>query len=200
MGDKNVKQQRFNAVRFMVKFSLALVCFAASVFAQTNPPQASIPSNDENIAVLQHVEELRARCIENRRIICGKILKVLPDGIVVDSGYTNLMRAPLNQAWLIPGAAAAERATNLVEKAEPDSVCLGQVFLTNLPGPPRGMKPKVFDYVILEGFPMGQYTYTSVGSVQHTIRRFSTKVTRAVRWMYGQEIDEQGKTKHPPEI
>ena len=199
MGIKNVKQQRFNASWFMMKFSVALVFFAASVFAQTNPPPASVPSKDENIAVLQHVEELRARCIENRRIICGKILKVLPDGIVVDSGYTNLMRAPLNQSWLIPGTAAAERATNLVEKAAPDSVCLGQVFLINLPKPPKGMKLKVFDYVVLEGFPMGQYTYTSVGSVQHTIRQFSAKLTDAVRWMYGQEIDEQEKTKHPPE-
>ena len=74
------------------------------------------------------MEELRARCIENRRIICGKILKILPDGIVVDSGYTNLMRAPLNQSWLIPGTAMAERATNIVEGAAPDSVCVGQVF------------------------------------------------------------------------
>ena len=62
------------------------------------------------------------------------------------------------------------------------------------------MKLKVFDYVMLEGFPMGQYTYTSVGSVQHTIRRFSTKVTESVRWTYGQEIDEQEKAKRPPGI
>src|SRR5262249_21612911 len=133
----------------------------------------------------------------NRRIICGKILKIMPDGIVVDSGYTNLMRAPLTQSWLIPGAASAERATNFVEKSEPDSICCGQVFLTDLPKPPPGRTPKVFDYVILEGFPMGKCTYTSVGSVQHSVRKFSTKVTNAVRWMYGQEVDEQEKQTHP---
>jgi hypothetical protein len=198
--DKNVEKQRFNADSVIVKFGLAFFFAVASAFAQTNPPLASISSNDENSAVLQHVEELRARCIENRRIICGKILKILPDGIVVDSGYTNLMRAPLNQSWLIPGTATAERATNIVEQAAADSVCVGQVFLIDLPKPPGGMKPKVFDYVVLEGFPMGKYSYTSVGSVQHTIRQFSTKVTNAVRWRYGQEIDEQEKTKRPPGI
>jgi len=198
--DKNVEKQRFNADSLIVKFGLAFFFAVASAFAQTNPPLAPISSNDENNAVLQHVEELRARCIENRRIICGKILKILPDGIVVDSGYTNLMRPPLNQSWLIPGTAMAERATNIVEHAAADSVCVGQVFLIDLPKLPRGMKPKVFDYIVLEGFPMGKYSYTSVGSVQHTIRQFSTKVTDAVRWMYGQEIDEQEKTKRPPGI
>jgi hypothetical protein len=198
--DKSIEKQRSNADSVMVKFGLAFFLAAASAFAQTNLPPASTSPNDENIAVMQHVEELRARCIENRRIICGKILKILPEGIVVDSGYTNLMRAPLNQSWLIPGAVVAERATNVVEQAAADSVCIGQVFLIDLPKPPRGMKPKIFDYIILEGFPMGTYTYTSVGSVQHTVRQFSTKVTDAVRWMYGQEIDEQEKTKRPPGI
>jgi len=51
-GIKNVKRQRFNARWFMVKISVAFVFFAASVFAQTNPPPASVPSKDENIAVL----------------------------------------------------------------------------------------------------------------------------------------------------
>jgi hypothetical protein len=196
--DKNIEKQRFKPKNIVAKFSLAFFFAVASAFAQTNLLPTSISPNDENIAVLQHVEELRGRCIENRRIICGKILKILPDGIVVDSGYTNLMRAPLNQSWLISGAALAERATNFVEQTAADSVCVGQVFLIELPKPPRGMKPKVFDYVVLEGFPMGKYTYTSVGSVQHTIRRFSTKVTDAVRWRYGQEVDEQEKTNRPP--
>jgi molybdopterin-guanine dinucleotide biosynthesis protein len=55
------------------------------------------------------------------------------------------------------------------------------------------MKPMVFDYVLLEGFPMGKYAYTSVGDVTHTVRQFSAKVTTAVHWMYGQEIEEQEK-------
>ncbi len=180
----------------MVKICLAFLFAAASVFAQTNPPPGPVSPKDENAAVMQHVEELRAKCISNRRMICGKIIKILPEGIVVDSGYTNLVRAPLNQSWLIPGTAVAERATNYVEGAVPDSICAGQVYLIDLPRPPRGMKPKLFDYVVLEGFPMGNFTYISVGSVQHTVRQFSTKVTTAVRWSYGQEVEEQ--TKPPP--
>ena len=122
---------------------------------------AQITQNETNhaMALAQRVEEMRAICLQNRRIICGKILKVLPDGLVVDSGYTNLMRAPLNQSWLIPGTVPATRATNLVEGNQPEAICIGLIFPTDLPKS-RGAKPKVFDYVNVEGFPMGQYTYT----------------------------------------
>jgi len=188
-----------------VKLALLFIFSVLPAFAQTNlfapssraeigsdiPVQIPFNPTNENMAVLQHAEELRAVCIQSRRVICGKILKVLPDGIVVDSGYTNLMRAPLTQSWLVSGAVAAERATNLVESHQPDAICIGQVFLTDLPKPPPGRKPHVFDYVILEGFPMGQYTYTSVGDLQRTVRRFTTKVAIAVRWMYGQEEEEK---------
>ena len=183
----------------MVKFCLLSVFAAASVCAQTNVPSAQEPSVQENnIQVLQHVEELRAQCIHERRIICGKIIQILPDGVVVDSGYTNLMRAPLNQSWLIPASVTAQRATNIVESSTPDSVCIGPVFLIDLPRPPRGTKLKLFDYVVLDGFPMGKFTYTSIGDVQHTVRQFSAKVTTAIRWRYGREIEEQEKVKSPP--
>jgi len=182
----------------MVKLCLLFVFAVSSLYAQTNATAAQDPTAKENAAILQHVEQLRARCIQERRMICGRIVKILPEGIIVDSGYTNLMRAPLNQAWLIPGSAEAERATNYVESAAPDSVCLGQVYLIDLPKPPRGKKPKLYDYVVLEGFPMGEFTYTSVGTVQHTARQFSAKVTTAIRWRYGQEIEEQERTKTRP--
>ena len=181
-----------------MKFCLLFVLAASSIYAQTNPAPTEDPIASENIAILHHVEELRARCIQERRTICGKILKLMPDGIVVDSGYTNLMRAPLNQSWLIPGTVEAERATNYVESAAADSVCLGPVYLVDLPKPPHGMKPKLYDYVVLEGFPMGKFTYTSVGTVEHTVRQYSAKVTTAIRWRYGQEIEEQERTNSPP--
>ena len=177
-----------------MKPALLLIFAVLPVFAQTNLVPVSDNVVGENMAVMQHAEELRAVAIQNRRIICGKILKMLPDGIVVDSGYTNLMRAPLNQSWLIPGTVEAGRAVNFVEESKPDSICLGQVFLTDLPKPPRGKKAHVFDYVIIEGFPMGEYTYASVGDVKHTVRKFSTKVANAVRWMYEQEEDRKETT------
>ena len=48
----------------------------------------------------QATEKIRDDCIEGRRIICGRIVKILADGLVVESGYTNLMRAPLDKSWL----------------------------------------------------------------------------------------------------
>jgi hypothetical protein len=198
-GMKCVTLSKESASNPTVKFCLLWVFAAATACAQTNVSSTEESSIQENnIQVLQHVEELRAQCIQERRIICGKIIKILPDGVVVDSGYTNLMRAPLNQSWLIPGSVQAERATNIVESSAPNSVCIGQVFLIDLPKPPRGMKPQLFDYVVLDGFPMGKFTYTSIGDVQHTVRQFSAKVTTAIRWRYGREIEEQEKTNSRP--
>lgn len=64
----------------------------------------------------QAAETVRAQCIQNRRIICGRILKLLPGGFIVDSGYTSLMRQPLDHSWLIPGTVTTRREPNLVEK------------------------------------------------------------------------------------
>lgn len=178
-----------------------------SASAQTNPvaltsrpsPVANslagtVPSGtNQGAALAQRVEAMRAVCIQNRRMICGKIIKVLPDGLVVDSGYTNLLRAPLNQSWLIAGTTEATRATNLVESKEPDAVCVGLVFVTDLPKSP-GAKPKAFDYVNLEGFPMGQYTYTSVGDLKRTVRKFTCKIANSVRWNFEQSVN----TNAPP--
>lgn len=186
-----------------------LACFTA--VAQTNPAAAShrmamnsnspaptvAPDPNQGLALAQRVEAMRAECIQNRRLICGKILKVLPEGLVVDSGYTNLLRAPLNQSWLIPGTAVANRATNLVEDNKPDSLCVGLVFLTDLPKSPAA-KPKVFDYVNVEGFPMGQYTYVSVGDLRRTVRQFTTKVANSVRWNFEESAKEKpGQTNTP---
>jgi hypothetical protein len=128
----------------------------------------------------QATERIRSDCVEGRRIICGRIVKITSDGLVVDSGYTSLMRTPLNKSWLIPGAVEAAREANLMEGKEPGCVCVGLVFLTALPKP-RLAKPKLYDYVVILGYPAGQYTYTSVGTIQRTIRRFSASLATAIK-------------------
>jgi hypothetical protein len=150
--------------------------------SQTN----SIPS----FAV--HLQQIRAACIQSRRCICGKILKILPEGLVVESGYTNLLRSPLNRSWLVPGLVMVNRATDLVEGNEPGSVCIGLVFVTDLPKP-RRLKPKLYDYVIIEGYPAGHCTYTSVGNVRRTVRKFSAKLEGAVNW----NLQNEEKIKTP---
>jgi hypothetical protein len=141
------------------------------------------------LTIAQHIENIRLECIQNRRAICGKILKVLPDGLVIDSGYTNIMRAPLNHSWLVPGSVKERPAANLVEDHQPACVCIGLVFLTDLPKKPV---PKLYDYVNLVGYPTGQYTYTSVGDLRRTVRRFSAKLANAVQWKW-EEIEKQNQ-------
>jgi hypothetical protein len=125
-------------------------------------------------------EQLRSVCLQNRRCVCGRVLKVFPNGVLVESGYPSLMRDSLHGAWLLPGTVIAGRATNLVEKLEPDSMCVGTVFLTDLPRL-RGAKIHPYDYVVLHSYPAGEYTYTSVGGIQHTVRRFAGGLETAVK-------------------
>jgi hypothetical protein len=160
-------------------------------FSQPSPAPEKLQSQTTpNHSDAVRVGQIRADCIQQRRIICGKILKVLPDGLVVDSGYTNLLRPPLNLSWVAPRTVVSHRATNVVEGNQPEAFCVGMVFLT---GVPKSPVPKVYDYANLVGYPMGQYTYTSVGEVKRTIRRFSAKLTEALQW----KLDEIEKQNAP---
>src|SRR6516165_10374212 len=73
------------------------------------PREVSAQTN-EIASAMQRAEDVRATCIQTRRQVCGKVLKILPEGLVVDSGYTNLDQPPLNRSWLQPGAVATGRA------------------------------------------------------------------------------------------
>jgi hypothetical protein len=169
-----------------MKIFAAIFLAAFSLSAQTNHltatnPAASKTETNRPPSAIERAEQIRAECLAGRRIICGKILKVLPDGLVADSGYTDLLRAPLNTSWLIPGSVTASRPAGLIESREPGSVCVGMVFLTNLPRPHGDdVKPRPYDYVVVLGYPEGQFTYTSVGTVQKTVRQFSANLIKAV--------------------
>lgn len=90
------------------------------------------------------------------------------------------MRQPRKKtSWLVLGTVLASRAHNFVEGREPGAICAGTVFLTDLP--PRG-KPHLYDYVTIAGYPEGDYTYTSVGTIRKTVRRFSANLNKAVEW------------------
>jgi len=149
-----------------------------SVISASGTPAVELQTNQVP-SIAGRIQQIRAACIQNRRYICGKILQVLPAGLVVDSGYTNLLRTPITRSWLVPGTVTASRASILVEGKEPGSICVGLVFLTDIPKS-RRLKPKAYDYVILEGYPTGQYTYTSVGNVQRTVRKFTAVLEKAV--------------------
>ena len=158
--------------------------------ASTAPTNAPTPYQQAR-AYEQATEKIRDDCVQGRRIICGRILKILPEGLVVDSGYTNLMRAPLNKSWLIPGSVQTTRAPNLVEGNEAGCVAVGLVFLTALPKS-RLAKPYRYDYVVIEAYPTGHYTYTSVGTIQRTVRRFSATLATAI------QVNRAAAGIHPP--
>ncbi|MGC9941804.1 MAG: hypothetical protein ABSE48_08200 [Verrucomicrobiota bacterium] len=167
-----------------MKLLTFLLLVATSPVVSAAPTPAASPASPDTSAqamdYMRATEAIRAICISGRRIICGKIVKVLPGGFIVDSGYTNLMRHALSRAWLIPGTVEAERRPNQIEKNEPDAVCIGLVYLTDTPRSRRG-KPKLLDYVDLQAFPAGQFTYNSVGTLQRTVRHYCAGLPAAVQ-------------------
>lgn len=161
--------------------ALPVLLLAVSAAAQTNfPATPAKPSPAQNnVSQIELSEQWRARCIEGRRLICGKILRIFPNGMVVESGYTNLLRQPLTKSWLVPATVAASPARNLVESKEPGAICVGMVFLTDLP---HG-KPQLYDYVIIRAYPTGEITYSSVGTIKKTVRRFSANLDKATGFL-----------------
>jgi len=123
-------------------------------------------------------ELIRTDCIAGRRIICGRVLQVTLDGLVVDSGYVDLLRPALSQSWVVPANVAASRDPNVLELKTPGTPCIGLVFLTNIP-----KRPKVanYDYVAITAYPAGEYIYSPAPNVQKTIRKFSASLAIAVK-------------------
>jgi len=149
---------------------------AGNAPAVSQAPAPATPRTDA--AMVARSEQIRAACIEGRRRICGKVLQILPEGLVVDSGYVGLLRPELTRSWVAPGTVSVTRPPNLVEEKIPGSVCVGLVMVTDIPKKPA-VKP--YDYVILEAYPAGQYLYAPVPNVKKNIRRFSVGLLTAVK-------------------
>jgi len=147
---------------------------------EVNPPKAiAAPASPSPAAATAvRAEQIRKDCVQGRRLICGKVLKIFPDGLVVDSGYTDLLRPPLTESWVVPATVSAHRDSAVMELNEPGTPCIGLVFLTDIP---KRQKVKQFEYVIMMGYPAGQYVYTPAPNVKKTIRKFSAGLDTAVR-------------------
>ena len=140
----------------------------------------SVSSNavDPNTAALGiRAEKIRSECIAGRRFICGRVLDVKKDGLVVESGYTSLMREAFNRSWVVTGNVAATLEPHAVEANVPGTVAYGTVFLTGAPKRPAVHK---YDYVLLLAYPAGQYEYVPVEPVKKTIRKFAGTIELAV--------------------
>ena len=142
-----------------------------------NHTPRSLAVSHEPPSRAQPSEEVRSACIRGRRYICGQVMQIVPQGLVVFSGYTNLMRPELKGSWLIRGNVSTSRPANLVEGREPDAICAGLVFLTDIPKRPA---VKLYDYVAVEAYPAGHYHYAPVPNVNKMIRRFSVGLLTAV--------------------
>jgi hypothetical protein len=156
----------------MKRFLLIFLLLPAA--AQTN-----VSSSTNQIAVRdQQAAEIRAACIAGRRCVCGKVIKMVPEGLIVESGYTALMDPPFAGSWVIPGGALVNRDPKLIERSEPASPCIGTVLLTDFPRRPA---VNLYDYVLLQAYPAGEYVYTPVPGVQKPIRRFTGGLDTAVK-------------------
>src|SRR4051812_30712058 len=117
--------------------------------AETNHAPALPPGKDTTAAVpelsakevAQRYEKVRAACIQGRRRICGRVVEISTNGLVVDSGFTSLLRPELSRSWVAPASVLAERPPNLIEESTAGAPAAGLVLLTNTPRRPT---PKLY--------------------------------------------------------
>jgi len=164
-----------------MKLFLLLMMFSAwlPVVAQTNVTSLANERNQTAVRDRdQRAADIRAACINGRRCVCGKVIKIVPEGLIVESGYTALMEPPFTGAWVIPGGALVNRDSKLIERSEPASPCIGTVLLTDFPKRPA---VKLYDYVLLQAYPAGEYLYIPVPGVEKQIRKFAGGLDTAVK-------------------
>ena len=157
--------------------ALLLFAVAPTAPAQTNAPAADSDSLTNRAASLELSEQMRAQCIAGRRSICGKDSA---DFSRRHPGRMQLHELGARDAdKILARAGQCSRQPRGKSCREPRAgrACIGTVFLTDLP---RG-KPHQYDYVIIAGYPTGEFTYTSVGTIQKTVRRFSANLDKAVK-------------------
>jgi len=155
---------------------------------QTNrnaaPPVSGAQEASDAFKSAQRAEQVRTRCIEGRRYVAGRVLQVLPEGLIVDSGYSQLLSPPLNRSWLVNSTVSVTRDASAVEENKPDAVCVGLVLLSNYPKRPA---VKAYDYVVMHAYPAGAFAYSPVQGVHKNIRRFSASLDRAVEFSMERE-------------
>jgi hypothetical protein len=153
--------------------------------AQTNAPTpTSANQTNQTGAHDQRTADIRTACINGRRCVCGKVIQIVPEGLVVESGYTALMQPPFTGSWVIPSGALVNRDSKLIERDEPASPCIGTVLLTDFPKRPA---VKLYDYVLLQAYPAGEYLYKPVPGVEKQIRKFAGGLDTAVKLMLAAE-------------
>ncbi len=167
-----------------VLLGLALAVLPAR--AQTNGVAPPYPAGGTNGVAreaserqrAQRAEQIRPGCRRGERQICGRVLQVLPKGLVVDSGYTNLLDPHYRQLWVVTGTATVSPQRPAAETDEPGAPCVGLVFLTDLPKRPA---VKLYDYVAIRAYPAGAHGYEPVKGIEKTIRQFAVRLSTAVR-------------------
>jgi len=170
---------------FICGTSAQVILSPSAAASNHSPTQAvssvakPVPEQPQTTRMMEEKsEQIRNDCIKGRRRICGRVVQIVPQGLVVESGYTNLLRPELSHSWLAPRTVVSTRPSNLVEENAPDSVCVGLVFVTDIPRKPRA---GLYDYVILPAYPAGEFVYTPVPTVKKTIRRFSVGLLTAIK-------------------
>lgn len=170
----------------VIRSALGQIILSPTAAATNHTPTLAVSENAmpatnqlQNVRVSeQKSEQMRTACVNGRRRICGKVLQIVPEGLVVESGYTNLLRPELSHSWLAPGNVTSSLPPNLVEQNSPGAVCVGLVLVTDIPKRPA---VKAYDYVIFQVYPAGQYDYVPVPAVKKIIRRFSVGLATAVQ-------------------
>src|SRR5690242_16782594 len=62
----------------------------AQKITESAVPNQSTVAKEKVLSIEERSEQIRTACINGRRYVCGKVLQIVPEGIVVDSGFSVL--------------------------------------------------------------------------------------------------------------
>ena len=122
-------------------------------------------------ATQEKYNRLKARLVQGSRRVDGKILQKISDGLLVQSGDHG--RALREYREDVYGA----RGGTMTEGNAPGAEALSLVLLQDYPD------PNMVDdgHVDVIAYPIGLYSYDSVGKSQKTVRKFSCNLDTAIR-------------------
>lgn len=135
-------------------------------------------------AAIAKYNQLRDQLIQGSRRVDGKVLQRISEGLLVDSGAASITRAEERHYGTSPdGNPISWGGGTIMEGNSPGAEALHLVLLQDYPD------PNVVDdgHVDIFAYPVGLYSYETVGKSQKTVRKFSCNLDAAIRTLALQE-------------
>ncbi len=172
-----------------MKIAIILLLTVLACLAQTNS-QVSATNHPEAIKARQRaadaaeiarlqaiarVDAVRKSVEANRRLVHGKVIQKIKEGLLISSGAKEVSDAANDSGYQVHknGSVTSWSGGTLVEGDKPGALAIGYILLQDYPA----QASVVDDHELtINAYPVGQFVYDSVGGAKKTIRRFTASL------------------------